>query len=280
MGMSARIFGFTTATLAPGPDLYLSRDSEGKTTGQRSFTCLKSAVQTAFIQSKIKKGTPITALCSDVPPEFAGLTVDSSASRDAPGGFTTIDITFDGYVDEGEFAFDREINYSIRGTTFRRPIQEHPTFIKDMEDQDDAIKGGLVAILTGDAYPVLGSTGSRKIIRITPNEEIVGSGGWVSNADNDAWWDIIAVKGFREYDASSLEWTRSTANAAGLTDADIAQLAKSDDPPGEPPKPDEPGWWQMVDLSDERGENSSSNSITWRFVYGEKIPKLHDYEDA
>jgi hypothetical protein len=231
-----------------------------------------------LIQSKIKKGLPITDLCSDIPPEFAALTIESSASRDAPGGMTAIDITFAGYVEEGEFGFDREINYSIRGTTFRRPIQEHPTFIKDMEEENDIIKAGFVAILTGDAYPVLGSASSRKIIRITPNEEIIGSGGWIDNEANNAWWDIIAVKGLREYDAASLEWTRSTSNASGLSDADIAQLAKSDDPPGGPPEPDEPGWWQMVDLSDERSSSASSNSITWRFVYGEKIGKLHDYD--
>lgn len=276
--MSARIFGFTVQTLAPGPDLLLSRDSEGKTTAQREFTCLKSAVNSAFIQNRIKKGTPITALCSDIPPQFSALEIDSSSSRDEPGGFSKISITFTGYTEEGEFGLDREINYSIRGTTFRRPIQEHPTFIADMESQDDSIKGGLVAILAGDAYPTLGATGSRKITRITPNEDIVGSGAWVSNEANNAWWDIIAVKGLRDYDAASLEWTRSTANAAGLSDADIAQLAKSDTPPGGPPEPDEPGWWQMVDLSDERSSNASSNSITWRFVYGEKIPKLHDYE--
>ena len=155
--MSARIHGLTAFSLVPGPDLYLSRDAEGKTTATRSFTCLKSAVQTAFIQSKIKKGISITALCSDIPPEFSALTVDSSSSRDAPGGMTTIDISFAGYVDEGEFSFDREINYSLRGTTFRRPILEHPTFIKDMEATDESIRRGLVAILTGDAYAAWGT---------------------------------------------------------------------------------------------------------------------------
>lgn len=276
--MSARIHGFTSTTLAPGPDLFLSRDPDGKTTAQREFTCLKTALSSPFIQSRLAKGIKITTLCSDIPVSFQHLEIDSHSSRDEPGGFTRVTINFTGYTEEGEFGLDREVNYSIRGTTFRRPIQEHPTFIADMEEQDNSIRAGLVGILTGEAYPVLGAVGSRKIVRITPNENIVGSGGWVSNEANDAWWDIIAVKGLRDYDAASLEWTRSTANAAGLTDEDIAQLAKSDDPPGDPPTPEEPGWWQMVDLSDERSSNASSNSITWRFVYGEKIPKLHDYE--
>lgn len=276
--MSARIQGFTNLTLAPGPDLLLVRDSEGLTTATREFTCLKSSVRTPFIQSKIKKGTAITALCPDIPAEYQHLIIDSTSSRDEPGGFSKISITFTGYTAEGEFGFDREINYGARGTTFRRPITEHPVFIKDMEDTDDLIREGLVAVLTGDASVRLGSTGSRKIVRITPNEDIIGSGAWISNEANDAWWDIIAVKGLRDYDAASLEWTRSTANAGGLSDSDIAKLAKADNPPGSPPTPEEVGWWQMVDLSDDRGSGASSNSLTWRFVYGVKIPKLHDYE--
>lgn len=274
--MSNRVFGLTAASLVPGPSFVFARDAEGKMTGTREFSTLKGS-SAAF---SIAKGTPITSLCDDLPPELSFLLVDSFDSRDAPGGITTISVNFKGAPENPEFGFDREITYAIRGTTFRRPIIEHPTFIADMEGQDDSIRGGLVAILTGEAYAVLGSTSSRKIVRITPNEEIVGSGGWVSNEDNDAWWDIIAVKGLRDYDAASLEWTRSTANAAGLTDADIAQLAKSDTPPGGPPTPNEPGWWQMVDLSDERTEGQSSNSITWRYVYGVKIAKLHDYESA
>lgn len=276
--MSARIHGFTLQTLAPGPDLFLTRDPEGKTTAQRSFTCLKTALHTALIQDKIKKGTPITSLCSDIPSDFQHLLVDSNVSRDAPGGFTTIDITFTGYTESGEFSFDREINYSIRGATFRRPLQEHPAFIKDMQDAHETIREGFVAILTGEAYGKGTSTGNYQILRISPIEEIIGSGGYISNETNNAWWDIIVKQGRRDYDAASLEWTRSTANAAGLTDGDIAQLGKSDSPPGNPPTPDEPGWWQMVDLSDERSSNASSNSITWRFNYGVKIPKIHDYE--
>lgn len=274
--MSANIAGLTASSLVPGPNFVFARDAEGKMTGTREFSTVKGS-SSSFL---IAKGVPISSLCDDIPPELSFLLVDSFESRDNPGGITTITVNFKGAPEEEEFGFDRETTYAIRGTTFRRPILEHPTFIADMEEQDDTIRGGLVAILTGEAYAVLGSTGSRKIVRITPNEEIVGSGGWVSNEDNDAWWDIIAVKGLRDYDAASLEWTRSTANAAGLSDADIAQLAKSDDPPGGPPTPDEPGWWQMVDLSDERSEGQSSNSITWRFVYGVKIPKLHDYESA
>ena len=274
--MSAKIAGLTAASLVPGPNFVFARDAEGKMTATREFSTVKGS-SSSFL---IAKGVPITSLCDDIPPELSFLIVDSFESRDNPGGITVVTVNFKGAPEEEEFGFDREITYAIRGTTFRRPIQEHPTFISDMKEENDIIKEGLVAILTGEAYAKLGPATSRQIIRITPNVAIIGTGAWIDNANPNAWWDIIAVKGLRDYDAASLEWTRSTANAAGLTDADIAQLAKSDDPPGNPPTPNEPGWWQMVDLSDERSEGQSSNSITWRFVYGVKIPKLHNYESA
>ena len=280
--MSCYIWGLNSASLIPGPDLFLSRDAEGKTTATRSFTCLKNALASPLIQSKLSKGKTITSLCSDIPPDFQDLEVDSFESQDAPGGMAVITVTFTGYVNpEGsEFGFDREINYSARGTTYRRPILEHPTFIVDMAAANAAIARGFVAILKGEAYAKGTSQSNYQIIRISPVEEIIGIGGYINNAANNAWWDIIVTKGLTEYDAASFEWTRSTSNAGGLADADIAKLGKSDDPPGSPPTPEEEGWWQMNDLGDERSSNASSNSLTWRYVYGEKIAKLHDYQDG
>ena len=276
--MSATIHGLTDISLIPGPDLFLARDADGLTTASREFTCLKSAVRGPYILSRIKKGTPITELCSDIPAEFSHLEVDSHSIRDEPGGFSKVSIEFKGYSEEGEFSFDRERNYSLRGTTFRRPILEHPTFISDMKAANAVIRDSFVSLLSEKAYAKGTGPSNYQVIRNQPNEEIVGTGGWINNATNVAWWDIIVKKGLRDYDAASLEWTLSTANAGGLSDTEIERLAKSDTPPGNPPTPDEPGWWQMMDLSDERSSNASSNSVTWRFVYGEKIPKLHDYE--
>jgi len=276
MGMSARINGLTTSSLVPGPNFVFSRDAEGKMTATREFSTVKGSTSTF----SIAKGTPITALCSDIPPELGFLVVESFDSRDNPGGITTVTVTFNGSPEEEEFGFDREITYSARGTTFRRPILEHPTFIADMEAANATIREGFVAILSGEAYGKGTSTSNYQIIRITPNEEILGTGSYISNETNDAWWDIIVKKGLKDYDAASLEWTRSTANAAGLTNDDIAKLAKADEPPGGPPTPEEEGWWQMIDLSDERSSSQSSNSITWRYVYGVKIAKLYDYQDT
>ncbi len=273
--MSARIHGLTASSLVPGPDLYLSRDAEGKSTGSRSFTCLKSAVQTAAIQSKIKKGLAITTLCSDLPPEFASLVIESSASRDAPGGITAIDITFAGYVEEGEFSFDREVTYSLRGVTQMRPIWQHPKFIKAFEGFEPE-KTALVKICLGEAYAenAAGDSGQWRAYQIPTDEPLFSA--WVSDEERDKWWVSITVDGDREYEAPTHEWTRATSNAGGLSGADIGALGRKDTPPGGPPEPDgvEEGWWRLADLGDERSSGQSSNTLTWRFIEGK--PKHYE----
>ena len=276
--MSAQVRGINSGSLIPAPNFLIAKDAEGKYTASRDFSALKGSSVTWVIS----KGTPISSLCTDLPPEFSFLQVESFESRDAPGGITVVSVNFTGSPEDDEFGFDREITYSIRGTTFRRPILEHPTFIADFEaltGEEAKMRQGFVAILSGEAYAKGTSPANYQMVRIQPEEAIIGTGAYIENPTNDAWWDIIVNKGLKDYDAASLEWTKSTSNAAGLTSADIAKLAKSDDPPGGPPTPEEPGWWQMVDLSDERSSNQSSNSITWRYVFGVKIAKLHDYEE-
>jgi hypothetical protein len=273
--MSAKIHGLQVGQLAPGPDLFLSRDAEGLSTARRTFSCLKNSLSNPFIQSKLAKGTPITTLCSDLPAAFADLQVDSFESQDNPGGITTVAVTFTGYTAEGEYSYDREITYSLRGVVYRRSITEHPKFISDMEAANAVVRESFVALLLKEAYATGTSAANYRVIRNSNDEEIVGVGGWIDNATNAAWWDIIVTKGLREYDAASYEWTRATANAGGLTNTEIADLGKQDDPPGSPPEPTEEGWWQLVDLSDERSSNASSNTLTWRFVPGVVIEKLY-----
>ena len=275
--MSARIHGLNQTSFIPGPDLYLARDAEGKTTATRSFTCLSSSVGIPLIQAKLKKGTPITLLCTDIPPEFASLLVDSSSSQDAPGGMTTVSVNFTGYVDEGEFESDREITYSLRGVTQMRPIWQHPRFIKAFEDEQ-AMKMGLVKVCLGEAYAE-GATEDPNKWRVyqIPTDEAVFSA-WVSSADRDKWWQSIIVDGDREYDSPTYEWTRATSNAGGLSNDDLAPLGKKDDPPGDPPEPaGQEGYWKLSDLSDERTSGQSSNTLTWRFIEGE--PKHYEEDE-
>lgn len=274
--MSARIHGFTNTTLAPGPDLFLSRDPDGKTTAQREFTCLKTALPSPFIQSRLAKGIKITTLCSDIPVSFQHLEIDSHSSRDEPGGFTRVTINFTGYTEEGEFGFDREINYSLRGSLAERPIIEHPNYIREMRDEEvqESNHKGIVGLYHGRAF-VVDMTANDPEIRDTQSQASIVT---ITDATARKWYKKIHVDGIRTYLAPSYEWTRSTANAGGLANADIARFGLKDDPPGDPPTPEGvTGWWQMVDLDDSRSSNASSNSITWRFIEGEVDTDLYDY---
>lgn len=273
--MSARIHGFTLQTLAPGPDLYLTRDAEGKTTAQRSFTCLKSALHTSFIQSKIKKGTAITELCSDIPSDFQHLLVDSNSSRDAPGGFTTIDLTFTGYTESGEFSFDQERTYSLRGSLAEVPIIEHPNYLKKVRDVTIENHKAIVALYHGRAF-VANLLETTPEVRDSATQEVIA---YITDSDALKWYTKIHIDGVRTYLSPSYEWTEAKANAGGLASSEINKFGKKDSPPGNPPTPDGEGWWQMMDLDDTRSSNASSNSITWRFIRGKVDADLYDYED-
>lgn len=265
--MSSKVFGLTTFSLIPGPDAYYSRDAEGKSTARRTFTALKNGLANTSIQSKLAKGTPITDLCPDAPPDFAHLTVEGYEWQDNPGGMSTVSISFAGYSSEGEFGFDREITYAARGVTVSKPIYEHPDFVAAFADEV-LMGNALVQICLDQAYPEGQTEDSAnwRVYSLPAEEELFSA--WVSSEERDLWWNTIVVKGRREYEAPTLEWTRSTTNAAGLTDSDIANLGLSDSPPGNPPNPDGEGWWRLADLSDERSSNQSSNSLTWRWEKG------------
>ena len=125
----------------------------------------------------------------------------------------------------------------------------------------------------------LGDTPSLYEIRNVANQRaLIESGMFPVSAETEAWWDLIVKEGWREYDAPSMEWTKSATNAGGLNNSDIQKLGKKDTPPGSPPTPSGvEGWWQLSDLGDERSSNQSSNSLTWRFVEGQVVEKIYDY---
>lgn len=275
--MSAKIHGLTDFSLVPAPTLTIGRDAEGKQTASRDFSATKGALQRPAIQAKVAKGVAITTLCSDIPSDFQHLVVDSFESRDNPGGITTISINFAGYSDSGEFGFDREITYSARGVISKRPIHLHPNFIADLESEP-TVREGLAGIVNATHFGFGDSPGLYQIRQVADQRALIAEGDFPVTAVTEAWWDRIVKQGWREYDAPSMEWTKSGTNAGGLSNADIAKLGKKDTPPGSPPEPSGvDGWWQLADLSDDRSSNQSSYSLTWRFIEGEVDAKIYDY---
>jgi hypothetical protein len=270
MGMSAQVLGINSGSLIPAPNFLIAKDAEGKYTASRDFSALKGS----SVTWAISKGTPISSLCTDLPPEFSFLQVESFESRDAPGGITVVSVSFTGLPDEEEFGFDREVTYSLRGVTQMKPIWQHPLFIHDF-DGYDMMKNALVQICLATAYAE-GQTETSSNWRVyqIPTDEPLFSA-WTGSEERDLWWQSIVIDGDREYEAPSYEWTRATTNAGGLSATDLAPLGKSDTPPGSPPEPSGvDGWWRLTDLSDERTEGQSSNTLTWRFVEGE--PKHYE----
>jgi hypothetical protein len=155
-----------------------------------------------------------------------------------------------------------------------KPIWQHPLFIHDF-DGYDMMKNALVQICLATAYAE-GQTETSSNWRVyqIPTDEPLFSA-WTGSEERDLWWQSIVIDGDREYEAPSYEWTRATTNAGGLSAVDLAPLGKSDTPPGSPPEPSGvDGWWRLTDLSDERTEGQSSNTLTWRFVEGE--PKHYE----
>ena len=268
--MSANIAGLTAASLVPGPNFVFARDAEGKMTGTREFSTVKGS-SSSFL---IAKGVPITSLCNDIPPELSFLLVDSFESRDNPGGITVVSVNFKGAPEEEEFGFDREITYSLRGVTQLKPIWQHPKFIAAF-DGYDMLKNAMVQMCLASAYAEGQTEDSAKwrVFQMPTDKPLFSA--WTGSEERDLWWQSIVIDGDREYESPSYEWTRATTNAGGLSAVDLAPLGKSDNPPGDPPKPSGiTGYWRLSDLSDERTEGQSSNTLTWRFVEGE--PKHYE----
>lgn len=279
--MSAKVFGLGIFDAEPGPDFRYTRDKDGKVTGSRSFTLLKESKDLPQMQAKFARGKAITTLCPDLGPFFAFLELSDVEFEDIPGGLCVAYASFDGYSETGEYGFDREVTYSMRGVMTERPIIEHPNYIAEVKDGASGNEHqAIVGLYNGTAYAVDPTATNPKIVDIRSDSVIITA---LTDTDPLKWYNIIFIDGVRTYEAPAFEWTRSTANAAGLASSDIAKLGKYDSSPdGSPPTPTgATGFWRLVDLADERGSNSSSNSLTWRWMEGDitsdKYAKLYNY---
>lgn len=274
--MSSQIIGLTVTSLIPGPDANYSRDPQGKMTGSRTFSCLKNALASGYIQNRLAKGTPITTLCSDVPAQFQFLQVDSFTSQDNPSGITTVAVQFTGYIesDSSEFGFDREITYSLASALTERPIIEHPNFIATMKEAHASEYKGIIGLYRGTMHVGNPTEENPEVIDTQTDVSIVT----ITDETSLLWYKTIFIDNIRTYQAPQFEWTKAGANAGGLSDADLAQYGKKDTPPGSPPEPTgETGWWQLIDVTDSRSSNASSYSLTWRFNAGAVIAHIYDY---
>lgn len=279
--MSAKRFNIGPYEVIPQPDLRLRRDSEGKFSGSRSFMMRKEAKDSDLIHSKFARGASLTSLCPDLGTYWAFLEIVEVEFEDEKGGYCRAFVTIDGYTAEGEFGFDREKTYSLSGVLTEKPIIEHPEFIAEVRSQNDTVTTALTGEYYGTAKPRSSDEtnySSPEIIDIADNTSLVT----LTAADFLKWHKIIYRDKIRSFLSPTYEWTLSAANAGGLSDTEVGLLGLYDaNPEGSPPEPTSNGFWILSSADEERGENSSSYQLTWRWIEGdittEPFKTLYDY---
>lgn len=274
--MSAILHGLQVNAIKAQMDLVVRRDEEGKTTATRTFTIRAKDKQNAPIQAAFSRGATITSISSDLGAYWNFLELETHEMADQPGGMCFVYCTFVGYTESGDFDFDRETTYSLRGVLTERPIIEHPNYLAEVKDNGlDAEHAAIVGLYKGDAY-VEDPEATNPTVRLRANDVVVITS--MTDADALKWYTKIEIDGRRTYKAPTYEWTKAKANAGGLQSSDLADFGRKTTPDGNPPEPaGETGWWLYADLSEERSSNASSYSQTWQWQFGDVDADLYDY---
>jgi hypothetical protein len=274
--MSSTIHGLTETSIVAQPDLTIRRDKEGKTTGTRSFTILKTSKGTPYMENAFRRGAPITELSGDLGAAWSYLELEEPEFADQPGGFCFVYCTFSGYTETGDYDFDKEKTYILRGVLTERPIIEHPNYIAEVKDGTSGNEhAAITGVYNGTAFAVDRTATNPQILSVHDQSTIISS---MTDTNALKWWQKIEIDGIKTYLAPQYEWTVEEANAGGLTDSDLEKFGRKEIPPGSPPEPNGvTGWWHFVDIGDTRSTNSSSNSRTWRFNEGTADSDIYDY---
>lgn len=275
--MSAIRHGISANEIIAAPDLRIVRDEEGKWTGSRSFTIRKEDKDSPTIQTAFAKGASLASISPDLGAYWNFLQISSFEFEDRPGGFCTVYATADGYSETGDFDFDREKTYTLRGVLTERPIIEHPNYLAEVRDNGSTAEHqAIVALYNNTGFVAGDPTATNPQVRQVADQSIIISS--MTDADSLKWYAKIFKDGVRTYLAPQFEWTIEEANQGGLTSTQTQKFGKKETPPGSPPSPTGvTGWWHYVDLGDTRNSNSSSNSRTWRFTEGTADADLYDY---
>lgn len=266
--MSTRIFNLAiTSSPVPGPSFFYSRDSEGKMTGRHTFTAVKGSMQMPANQSRFAKGTPVTALDPSISSTLSFMTLEDFEVQTIPGGYEEISANFSGYSEGGDFEFDREITYSSNNTLVESSIMKHPRLIEELTLQE---RSGFAKLLDGTWYAEETITDGN-LTSVAVNDPIADAVEFtITGEDALAWYKLIFIEKFETYWTRAFDWNKSTANAGGISNAELAELGKIDsNPPGSAPEPPaQTGFtWLKMSASDVRGESSASTEESWQWGY-------------
>lgn len=263
--MSSKVFNLGPGDLIPGPDLTITKRQDGGETATHTFTIRADQKDNALILAKLQKGTRLDELDDALPAFFSYLKLEEYEMRGTTGGLTEVVVQFTGVPETSESSSDRDVVYALRGVEVTRPILEHPEYKSNVSD---TYKPAIAAIVHNTGYVIEPSSGVYEV-RDRTSDEVLGD--TISTGNQLTWFKIVHVEGKRDFTERTYEWTKSSTGSAGLSATDLTNYGKEDSSPdGNPPEPSgATGWWQVVDVQEERGTNSASSSITWRFIHGD-----------
>lgn len=274
--MSSTIYGFTANELKPSHEIRLNRDEAGLWTASHMFTCSDTDYGGTVITEKIKPGTPITDMDPIVPFIYNFITVETHTVSHKRGGITEIRVTYSGASDDDGFDDEgRSDATSFRGVMGKRPIIEHPNYIAEVTAESADFLIPIAAEYYGQAHRE--SEGSGYLFY---NYNTKSSYGGVISSPNTVKWIEKIAGGLRTYDAPTIEWSVTTANDTGLTDADLNTFGlRVETPPGNPPIPTRMlnGWWHFSDVSEDKTDSSSTYVRTYTLHEEVLDPDVYDY---
>ena len=260
--MSSTIYGFTANELKPSHELSINRSEDGLWTASHMFTCSFTDYSGSVITELLKPGTPITDMDSVVPYIYNFISIESHSVSHKRGGITEVRVQYsgasadDGFDDEG-----RSEATSWRGVMGKKPIIEHPNYIKEVTAEDADKLVPIAAWYLGEANRE--DDGSGHIIYNYKTQDSYG--GVISSPNTVKWIEKIAA-GIRTFDAPMIEWSITSTNGGGITDTDLNEFGRGVPlPPGDPPMPPRmtDGWWHFSDLSEDKTDSSSTYVRTY-----------------
>lgn len=260
-------WGLGSGDFEPQPNFRASRDAEGKWVASHSYVMLAGSWE-AGIKEQFVKGASISTFFSTLNLYWSFLELERFEVENRPGSLVEVFCEFTGFNPD-EYESDREVTYILSGTRVERSILLHPLFIHEMGQEADVDQVVMAAAFAGEWAIDEAETISASSLTFKNLADAGRVPHEFTSTNSVKWAKTIFIQGHRTYKAPTLQWTRETANLAGLNNSDIERLGleefnEDDPPPGNPPVPFHGDFsWMKISLTDTRTSGASSNSMTW-----------------
>lgn len=251
--MSATVYGLPSGILNPRNDFRSTTDTTGRTTASMSFTIRRGDY--SLVRPSLAKGTPLSTLYSEGDAYFQTMVVDFHEYEENGSGnaMDVIRVNFSGYFELSAPELEKQKVYDHVTSLSEIPTIRHPKFLI-LDQAVNSGANGMIRLYNGQARWEETVSGVLIVDNTTGNEIVTITGG-----DELEWFDCIFRRDNRTYKVPVGEYTETQTDLGGLTDAEVADMGRIDDPPNSPATP--PNMvWMMTGASETR---SSDSPITW-----------------